>query len=232
MILSRVAGVKFSQLPQLLDGLGAARGGGRWNPHGLPAVYLAELEATAVAEKAFYSIIIAAVDFNASLRAGQIRTLGERGFFADQPYVLSNIEFEEQQLNLADISTDTEIARWSKSIKLNLTFQECIHDKVFDIQHKTQEFARLVREHGHNGLIVPSARHAGNCIVLFPDDFPNGIEASLRQQNRILISGLKRGSDIKYDPNADGPVNEGLVLMERMQMAGDRIDTTLIQIGR
>ena len=145
----RLVPKRYASPKDLLFGLGAARSGGRWNPPGVPAVYLSEDAALAVREVGY------------ALSLG-----GEFSGFPKPPMMLFSVRFVLQRLLFVDVAL-ARAACTSLQELLRPDFVRVLASGRIPASMRLGEAARAA---GFEGLLVPSAQEpdAYN-LVVFPD---------------------------------------------------------------
>lgn len=156
---------KYANETDLLTGEGSKRNGGRWNPAGIPVVYLSLTPETAMAETfahhRYYGIPVedamprtfVAVDVNLQsvldLRDGKLRR---------------RLQVSEERLLTVD---------WRKELRAGC-------------QPLTQKIGVVAREVCLEGLIVPSAVDSdGHNLLVFPDNLQAGSDISVRNISHL-----------------------------------------------
>ena len=206
--------------------------GGRWNEAGVKAVYLADSETTALAEKGYYAILRKAIGLNERLHDHKHVTLEERSLLIARNYMVSSVTVDIAPSLLADISTPELLGQWCGRTKFSISFSECIHDVMLAVSPKTQAFARHLREAGASGIRAQSARQDGKCIVLFPDAFSSGIPGNIGPRYDVSFSAVHARTMKPYAPQAEGPVGEHHVHVERFDFGGEITNQQLIEVHR
>jgi RES domain-containing protein len=137
--------LRYASVKKLIDGAGAKRWGGRWNPPGIPAVYCSLDEETALAELQ-QRHRRGGVPMNKSLPRlfVALRARLKRVLNLTSPRVLATL----------GVSADQLCEEWQDS----------------DEEPLTQAIARLAVERRLDGVLVPSvpARPHGVNLVVFP----------------------------------------------------------------
>lgn len=150
----RSAGTRYANETDLLSGVGAGNYGGRWNPRGLPAIYVSLDPVTAVKEA--------------------YQEFSEAGFQAKtiRPRVFAGLSIRLKQV--LDL-TDRQVRR-----ALGFTLEDLITEDWAAIQDAgqeswTQAIGRGAARARFEGLLVPSARnrHGAN-VVIFPQNLRSG----------------------------------------------------------
>ncbi len=153
-IAYRLVPQRYADSQNLLSGAGAALKGGRWNPPGVPAVYLSEDAALAVRE------------------VGYALSLGGRfQGFPKPPMVLFSVRFALSGLLLVD-ARFAERACTSLGALLRLDFAGVLASGRIPVSMRVGEAAHRA---GFEGFLVPSARDfRGYNLVVFPDRIRTG----------------------------------------------------------
>jgi RES domain-containing protein len=149
----RVSKLKYATVKKLVDGEGAKEWGGRWNPPGIAAVYFSLDEETALAE------------IKQRHRRGKVNLQNAW----PRVFVGCRVRLER----VLDLRTDDTVGTLGLTpARLFDEWQDQAGEEPI-----TQAIGRLAREHGLDGLIVPSAAgviHRGANLVAYPDRAPHG----------------------------------------------------------
>jgi len=155
---------RYANARDMISGVGAFRGGGRWNTPGIHAVY-ASLEP--------------GLSVNEAMRV----VFSDRGFSVGdiRPRLVAGLQC---QLNaVIDLSTDSAVPPW-------LGLGELLNEdwntaNTNGRESCSQAFGRAVSERSE-ALLVPSARRVGVNLVIYPKSLRPGSIFEIERQEELL----------------------------------------------
>ena len=154
---------RYANTRDMISGVGAFHGGGRWNPPGLRAVY-ASLEP--------------GLSVNEAMRV----VFSDRGFTVGdiRPRLIAGLRC---QLNaLIDFSTDNAVPPW-------LDLGELLEEdwsaaNANGCESSSQALGRAVSEAGE-ALLIPSARRTGVNLVIYPKSLREGSILEIERKEEL-----------------------------------------------
>lgn len=165
MFVYRAVSKEFSNIFDLVSGVGAELEGGRWNLPSIKAIYTTFEKEDAIAEKAFYEY------------TSYISATGRKNKFTkEEQSRINNVQFKLVRLQIPDVSTidlseettlKEELGEW------NLT-EHSVNDArkssyALLPERWTQRLGSFLIQSRCN-IITPSARHSGRNLILNTKD--------------------------------------------------------------
>jgi RES domain-containing protein len=137
---------RYANSRDMISGVGAFRGGGRWNPPGVHAVY-ASLEPGLSVDEAMGVVF------------------SDRGFSVSdvRPRVVAGVRCQLDAV--IDLSSDSTVTPWLKLDEL--LSEDWNTANANSHESSSQAFGRAVSEVSE-ALLVPSARRVGNNLIIYP----------------------------------------------------------------
>lgn len=194
MIAYRLCSKTFSVQSLLLNGVGAASNGQRWNVPGLRAAYCGTTETVCISEIGYYKIISQVDILQHRLLGGKRPTQALIEACMNQTFTLSKLEVSDD-LKICDL-TDQSILRDALLRHQLPTYTIADYRKsphqLLENQW-TQELGTKICNEGFHGLYAKSARlNLGKCLILFSGRLlPNNVKVV--EQKDYSLSAVDSG---------------------------------------
>ncbi len=207
MIAYRFCSSQFSSSNLLLNGVGAANNGRRWNELGTRAAYCGTAVELCISEIGYYTIISQVDSILARLSFSKKPTKAMIDNAIEQPFVMSKMRLSED-LNICDL-TDKFV------LKETLLKHDLPDYSVNDYRKSpyallenqwTQFLGSRIYQEGYHGLYAKSARsNSGKVLVLFSSKLlPSQVDVLEQKTYRIsAIDSRYRKISIRSKPVRD-----------------------------